>query len=158
MIRRILILGLPGSGKTTLARRLAARTGLPHVEVDTIFWTAERRENPEFLVQAEAAIAGDRWIVEGHFSKLKDRGLTRAECVVWLKPPWPLVAFRYVKRGGSLRWLVGHRPASEILFREAVNAARSAGVLTLVIQPGFFGGTHIVEKEISAALGLPPRS
>ncbi|MBT8194426.1 MAG: AAA family ATPase [Acidimicrobiia bacterium] len=36
-MERIAVVGPPGSGKTTVARELADRLHLPHIELDSIF-------------------------------------------------------------------------------------------------------------------------
>ena len=42
MARRILMVGCPGSGKTTFALRLAEKTGLPLFHLDSVYWRADR--------------------------------------------------------------------------------------------------------------------
>jgi len=62
---RIVIAGAPGSGKTTLAKRLAESLGIPHIEADQIFWKPGRfdEELKAKLSQSSA------WIFEGHLLK-----------------------------------------------------------------------------------------
>lgn len=46
-VKRILVIGPGGSGKTTVARRLAQRTGLPPIHLDALFWPPCRRQLPQ---------------------------------------------------------------------------------------------------------------
>jgi adenylate kinase family enzyme len=148
-VKRIVVIGLPGAGKTTFARRLAAEKGLAHIEADRLFWTDGLREAPDFREKVQAAVEGDGWIFEGHFSKVKDLVLPRADEVIWLSPPFPVVLFRYLKRsftgprrGGTLAWLLTRRRQAVEMFQATMREAGSSGVSTRVIRPGMIYGCH----------------
>src|SRR5579862_4424209 len=86
---RIVILGCAGSGKTTLARQLAERTGAPLISLDEI-WQPHWKESdvPAFRSMLEGAHSGDAWISEGNFALATfDLRLPRATLVVWLERP-----------------------------------------------------------------------
>ena len=82
-MERIFITGGAGSGKTTLAARLAGRTGIPRYDVD-------RAERPP-------SIGGD-WIVEGAHLWGMDDYVERADVVVWLDLPLRITIPRIVRR------------------------------------------------------------
>ncbi|HEX2361691.1 MAG TPA: hypothetical protein VHI11_06435, partial [Jiangellaceae bacterium] len=85
-MRRVSVVGNAGSGKTKLARELAARLRVPHVELDAIFhqpnWT--RLPTDEFRQRVADAVAGDGWVVDGNYSSVRDLVWQRADAVVWL--------------------------------------------------------------------------
>ena len=85
-MRRVLVGGLTGSGKTTMARRLAEILGVPHVELDALFWEPGWTEVPleEFRARVDAATAGDGWVVDGNYSRTYDITWPRADTAVWL--------------------------------------------------------------------------
>jgi adenylate kinase family enzyme len=64
---RIVVIGNSGGGKSTLARELAARRGLPHIEIDAILWQPGWTLAPREIYDGEhaRAIAGERWIIDG---------------------------------------------------------------------------------------------
>ena len=101
MGRRILVLGASGNGKTTVACTLAARLGVPHVELDALHHGPNWSEPPadEFRRRVAAALDGDGWVADGDYSsKLGDLVLERADTVVWLDQPLPLILWRLWRR------------------------------------------------------------
>ena len=105
-MRRISVVGNSGSGKTTVARTLAARLGVPYVELDAIFhqpnWTPLPAD--EFRRRVADAITGDGWVVDGNYSSVRDLIWERADTVVWLDLPRGVVMRRVAAR--TLRRLV----------------------------------------------------
>ncbi|MCI1019950.1 AAA family ATPase [Microbacterium sp. C5A9] len=97
---RVLIAGVTGSGKTTLARRIAALWDLRHVEIDALFHGEGWTPRPTFLDDVRAFAAEDRWITEWQYtSRGTDRILApRAQLVIWLDYPFPLVRRRLLRR------------------------------------------------------------
>jgi adenylate kinase family enzyme len=74
-VPKIVVVGTSGSGKTTVARELAHRHGVPHVELDALFHGPNWAETPaeEFRRRVAAATDGDGWVVDGNYeSKLGD--------------------------------------------------------------------------------------
>ena len=97
MPRRINVVGTSGNGKTTFSRALAARLGLPYLELDALNhgpnWTEASDE--DFRRAVEAAMDREGWVVDGNYGrKLGDLVLRRADTVVWLDQPLPLVLWR----------------------------------------------------------------
>ncbi|MFI8526992.1 hypothetical protein ACIGB8_21225 [Promicromonospora sukumoe] len=99
-MRRVSVVGASGSGKSTFARRLAARLGVGHVELDAHYWGPGWTPRPaeDFRHDAERAVAEDGWVVDGNYSALQPMIWARADTVVWLDPPTPLVLARVYRR------------------------------------------------------------
>lgn len=99
-LRRIHVVGTSGSGKTTLARRLARVLGIPHVELDAIFWGPDWTQTPAELFRERTAdaLSGEAWTTDGNYSKVRDIVWGRADTVVWLNYPLPLVLWRVITR------------------------------------------------------------
>lgn len=83
------MIGSGGSGKSTLARDLAARTGLPLIQLDHRFWRPGWVETPEDEWQATHArlIAGERWIIDGNYGSTMVARLAVADTVIFLDLP-----------------------------------------------------------------------
>jgi adenylate kinase family enzyme len=98
--RRILVYGVTGSGKSTAAGRIAARTGLPLTLVDELTWqpgwvpVAEQRQRELFT----EVVAADRWILDTAYGAWLDVVLPRVELVVALDYPRWFSLQRLVRR------------------------------------------------------------
>jgi adenylate kinase family enzyme len=89
-MRRMVILGNSGSGKSRLARTLGARLDLPVVHLDPLYYGAGwvHGDAATFRRRVTEALTGDAWIVDGAFlSLVGDITLPRAEQVIWLEQP-----------------------------------------------------------------------
>ena len=93
-MRRVSVVGSSGSGKSTVAARLAEQLGVPHTELDAINhqpnWTPLPHE--EFRRRVTEITAGAQWVVDGNYSTVRDIVWDRADTVVWLDLPRGLVA------------------------------------------------------------------
>jgi len=97
---RVLIAGVTGSGKTTLARRIAEQWDLAHHEIDALHHGPNWTPRPSFLDDVRAFAATDRWVTEWQYtSKGTDAIMTpRAQLGIWLDYPWRIVRTRLLRR------------------------------------------------------------
>src|SRR5918995_1122764 len=99
-MRRINVVGMTCCGKTTLAAALAARLGVPHVELDALFWGPEWTPVPEktFRGRVADALSADGWVADGGYQMARDIIWGRADTVVWLDYPLRVILRRWAKR------------------------------------------------------------
>lgn len=99
-MQRISVVGNSGSGKTTLAAALASRLGAPHVELDAMYhqrgWEPLAKE--EFRARVAVLAAGEAWVIDGSYGSVLDLVWQRADTVVWLDLPRPVVMRRVIWR------------------------------------------------------------
>jgi len=103
--QRIIVVGTTGSGKTTVARRLAAHLHIPHIELDALHWEPNWTHvtNDELRRRVESATRPEAWVVDGNYSVSRDITWPRAQVVVWLDYPFWTV-FRQLWRRIWKRW------------------------------------------------------
>lgn len=99
-MRRVVILGCAGAGKSTLARRLSERTGLPAIHLDQHYWRPgwTQPAGDDWQARAAALAAGERWIIDGQYGSTLAGRLARADTVIYLDLPMPLCLARVLRR------------------------------------------------------------
>ncbi|MFM5906411.1 MAG: topology modulation protein [Novosphingobium sp.] len=99
-MQRVLVIGSPGAGKSTLSHTLAAATGLPLHHLDRMFWLPGwvERDRDEGRAMLEGVLAQDRWIIDGNYGSTMPMRVRRADTVIWLDYPTPLCLWRALKR------------------------------------------------------------
>jgi len=105
-MQRVCVIGVTGSGKTTLANRIAAQLRLDYVEMDSLYWNPHWTPvDPEIFRSRIASVAaGDAWVTDGNYSRARDILWPRADTFVWLDLPFHVTFMRLVHRTFR-RWL-----------------------------------------------------
>jgi adenylate kinase family enzyme len=154
MMRKVAVFGLPGTGKTTLAGRLADFLGVPCHDLDHILFTPsgpltleEFRERTADLTQAGG------WVVDGNYSKLADVTWHRADAVIWLDYRLPLIVSRVTRR--NLRRLTGREPAPAGAFGwQRAFFSRKSVLANAVRKYVHNRGKYAAQLAETAALGV----
>jgi adenylate kinase family enzyme len=99
-VERVAVVGSGGAGKSTFARLLGERSGLPVLHLDRLFWKPGWVATPHdawVALQRELA-AADRWIMDGNFGSTIEVRLARADTVIVLEPPRLVCLARAARR------------------------------------------------------------
>jgi adenylate kinase family enzyme len=106
-VRRVSVVGTSGVGKSTFASSLALSLGCPFLELDSVYHQADwvPLATSVFRARVAAVVAGERWVIDGNYSKVRDIVWARADTVVWLDLPRRVVMRRLVWR--TLRRVAG---------------------------------------------------
>ncbi|HEV3359016.1 MAG TPA: hypothetical protein VG247_19620 [Pseudonocardiaceae bacterium] len=122
------MLGRGGAGKSTLARRLGERTGIPVVELDTVFWQEGlvARTTAEWTAIQQELIAEPKWIMDGDLGPydVVDVRLRTADTVIVLDFSLARCVWRALCRSRERldfwRWVIGYRRTSLPPLRAAI--------------------------------------
>lgn len=99
-MRKVLVIGSGGAGKSTLARRLGGLLGLPVIHLDVHYWKPGWAETPKDAWQetVEGLAARDSWVMDGNYSGTLAARLAACDTVVFLDLPRALCLWRVLKR------------------------------------------------------------
>ena len=86
---RVLVIGSPGGGKSTFARRLALLSGLPLTHLDMLFWNSDRTtvSKEEFRRRLDEVLQRDRWLIDGNYSGTMEHRMERCQTIFFLDFP-----------------------------------------------------------------------
>ena len=104
-MKKVLIIGCPGAGKSTFARRLSAKTKLPIFYLDMIWHKADRTTitREEFDERLAEIMRNDEWIIDGNYKRTLPERLVEADTVFFLDYPIELCLDGAVRRLGKKR-------------------------------------------------------
>src|SRR2546423_13684589 len=97
---KILLIGAGGSGKSVLAARIAAQTGLPLIHLDAVFWKPGWVQTPrdEWKRIVEELVRRDAWVMDGNYGGTLDLRLAACDTVLFLDVPPIVCLWRGLKR------------------------------------------------------------
>ncbi len=88
-MKKVLVIGCPGAGKSTFARKLAEKTGLPLYYLDMIWHRPDRTTLPpeEFDERLEVILMRNSWIIDGNYTRTLPMRLKEADTVFFFDIP-----------------------------------------------------------------------
>ncbi|MBQ6948221.1 MAG: adenylate kinase [Firmicutes bacterium] len=104
-MKKVIIIGCPGSGKSTFARKLQSVTGLPLHHLDLIYWKSDRTIVPreEFLEKLHQIMAQEQWIIDGNYASTMEMRMQACDTVIFLDYPPELCLAGAQERKGKVR-------------------------------------------------------
>ena len=104
-MKRVIVIGCPGAGKSTFARQLEAHTGLPLYYLDMIWHRADRAtiSREEFDRQLNDIMSGDCWILDGNYIRTLHERLLACDTVFFFDLPLEVCLDGAISRLGHER-------------------------------------------------------
>lgn len=99
-MRRVLIIGNAGAGKSSFAKKLAEKTGLPLVHLDKLYWHGnwEHLSREEFDTAMQTELEKDAWIIDGNFNRTLPHRLKYCDTVFFFDLPTVTCLWGITKR------------------------------------------------------------
>ena len=99
-MRRVVVLGSGGAGKSTLARQLGEVLGLPVIHLDREHWRPGWVETPrdEWAERVAELVAGDSWVIDGNYGGTIESRLRACDTAIFLDLPRSLCLWRVMRR------------------------------------------------------------
>jgi adenylate kinase family enzyme len=99
-MKRIVIIGTTGSGKTTLGKRLGEILNLKVFDLDEIYWLDNWELASDELAEQRlsSVVVGDEWIISGNYSRSRHLTWNKADTIIWLDYPFWIKFIRLLKR------------------------------------------------------------
>ena len=137
-MKRIIVIGCPGSGKSTFSRALHNKTGIPLYHLDMMYWNEDKTtvEKSVFLDRLSAALDKDEWIVDGNYVSTMELRLAACDTVIFLDYTLEVCLDGIRERRGKPRsdmpWTETEEDAEFIEFIKSYEEAQKPKVLKLL--------------------------
>lgn len=132
-MQKVIIIGCPGGGKSTFARELHKRTGLPLHHLDMMYWNADRTHVPREIFQKslEEALRQERWIIDGNYNRTMEMRMEACDTIFFLDYPVEVCLEGAHARKGTMRpdlpWTEGEDEAVEEEFLQFIRSFQEDG-------------------------------
>ena len=102
---KIIVIGCPGSGKSTFSRALHQKTGIPLFHLDMMYWNSDRTtvEKAVFRERLSSAMQNNEWIIDGNYGSTIELRLQVCDTVIFLDYPLNVCLDGIRKRKGKAR-------------------------------------------------------
>ena len=141
-MKKIIVIGCPGSGKSTFARALNHKTVIPLVHLDMLFWNADKTtvERSIFLERLVAVLEKDEWIIDGNYASTMEQRIAACDTVIFLDYPLDVCLDGIKERRGKPRsdmpWIETEEDAEFIEFVKSYDEQQKPKVLELLKKYG----------------------
>ena len=137
-MKKVIVIGCPGSGKSTFARALHEKTGIPLYHLDMMYWNADKTtvERSIFLERMSAVLERDEWMIDGNYATTMELRLAACDTVFFLDYP-PDVCLEGVKarRGlprADMPWIETEEDAEFLEYVKQFNERQRPMILELL--------------------------
>ena len=137
-MKKIIVIGCPGSGKSTVSRALHNKTGIPLYHLDMMYWNADKTtvEKSVFLERLSVVLEKDEWIIDGNYGSTMELRMAACDTVIFLDYPLDVclngIKERLGKPRSDMPWIETEEDAEFIDFIKNYNEQQKPKVLELL--------------------------
>ena len=137
-MKKVIVIGCPGSGKSTVSRALHNKTGIPLHHLDMMYWNADKTtvEKSVFLERLSAVLAKDEWIIDGNYGSTMELRMAACDTVIFLDYPLDVcldgIRARRGKPRSDMPWIETEEDSEFIEFIKNYNEEQKPKVLDLL--------------------------
>ena len=137
-MKRIIVIGCPGSGKSVFSRELYKRIGIPLFHLDMMYWNADRTtvEKSVFLERLSQVLQTGEWIIDGNYASTMELRMQACDTVIFLDYPLDVCLEGIKDRRGKARsdmpWIETQEDAQFVEFIKNYNSQSRPQVMELL--------------------------
>ena len=137
-MKKVIVIGCPGSGKSTVSRALHNKTGIPLYHLDMMYWNADKTtvEKSVFLERLSDVLEKDKWIIDGNYGSTMELRMAACDTAIFLDYPLDVCLDGIKERRGKPRsdmpWIETEEDAEFIEFIKNYNEQQKPKVLELL--------------------------
>ncbi len=137
-MKRVIVIGCPGSGKSTVSRALHSKTGIPLYHLDMMYWNADKTtvEKSVFRERLSTVLEKDEWIIDGNYGSTMELRMAACDTVIFLDYPLYVcldgIRARRGKPRSDMPWIETEEDAEFIGFIKSYNEQQKPIVFELL--------------------------
>lgn len=104
-MKKVIVIGCPGSGKSTFSRALHKETGIPLYHLDMLKWNSDKTTVSKeiFLDRLNGILSEDEWIIDGNYASTMELRMSVCDTVLFLDFPLEVCLSGIKERQGKPR-------------------------------------------------------